>query len=68
MEGLRIRIPQVFHCINEGCLEYVYRPNWSCMECALLSRMRQEMTAATLTRKSKVVHSSPLRSDTSGRR
>lgn len=62
MEGLRIRIPQVFHCMSDGCLEYVYRPNWTCMECALLARMRQEVAAATLPSESKLVHRPPLRS------
>ena len=64
MEGLRIRIPQVFHCVKEGCLEYVFKPDRACVDCRLLSRMRQKVATTALARESKLVHGSPLRSDT----
>ena len=64
MEALRIRIPQVFQCVKEGCLEYVYKQDRICMECRLLARMRQEVAATTLPSESKVVHRTALRSHT----
>jgi hypothetical protein len=68
MEGLRIRIPQVFHCIKEDCLEYVYRSDRVCMKCRSLSRMRQEMAATTLASEPKIVHRPTLCGDTGGGR
>lgn len=64
MEPLRIRIPRVFHCIKEDCLDYVYREDRMCGRCRLLTRVREEVPTAALTSESKLVHRPTLRSHT----
>jgi hypothetical protein len=69
MEGLRIRIPQVFHCLRDECKEYTRSTTYICRKCRteiLLSRMREEVTAATLARETQVIHSTTLRRHLSG--
>jgi hypothetical protein len=57
MEGLRIRIPQIFPCVEDGCLQYNKKPEKRCRGC-LLARVRKEMAAATLTSQAEVIHGS----------
>jgi hypothetical protein len=66
MEGLRIRIPQIFHCLTDDCTEYTRNPQGFCQLCRLLARMREEVTPATLTSQPKFIHSPPLRRYLSG--
>lgn len=69
MEGLRIRIPQVFQCLGEECKEYTRSTTSICRKCRtelLLSRMREEVAAATLARETQLVHSTTLRRHLSG--
>jgi hypothetical protein len=66
MEGLRIRIPRLFPCVEDDCFEYAKRPGKRCRDC-LLTWMRQEMTTATLTRQAQLIHSPSLRGDPGSR-
>jgi hypothetical protein len=70
MEGLRIRIPQLFPCVEDGCLRYANKPEKRCRGCclALLTRMRQEMATTTFSSEPKIVHCPTLCSDASGGR
>ena len=68
MEPLRIRIPDLQYCSNDDC--YRLTRNSVCKHCIYKTfsdtRMRQEMSPAALPRKSKLVHSTPLRRFLSG--
>jgi hypothetical protein len=69
MEGLRIRIPQIFHCFVDDCIEYTRSTTYICRKCRtkmLLARMREEVTPATFARETKTIHSPPLRRYLSG--
>jgi hypothetical protein len=69
MEGLRIRIPRVFHCFVDGCKEYTRNPGLVCRTCRtemLLARVSEEVAAAALAREAQFVHSTPLRRHLSG--
>lgn len=68
MEGLRIRIPQVFVCKMDDCREYTSNTRYICRKCRiaiLLSRMREEMASAAFTREPELVHRTALRSHSS---
>lgn len=64
MEPLRIRIPDLQYCSKDGC--YRITRNSVCKKCIYSTfsdpRMCQEMSPATLSRQTEVVHSTPLRS------
>jgi len=69
MEGLRIRIPQIFHCFVDDCIEYTRSTTYICRKCRtkmLLARMREEVAAAALARESQIVHGTTLRRHLSG--
>ena len=68
MEGLRIRIPQFFPCVERDCLQYASQPERRCIGCRLilLARVRKEMAAATLAGEAKFIHSSTFRGHTGG--
>lgn len=58
---LRIRIPAVFPCFTVACTEVTR--NLYCRECLLDAGVCEEVPPATLPRKIKVVHSTPLGCD-----
>jgi hypothetical protein len=64
MEGLRIRIPEVYYCCTERC--YRLSRQFVCKRCVsdMFSdaRMRQEVSPTTLPSEPKVVHRTPFRS------
>jgi hypothetical protein len=60
---LRIRIPNISHCAKGSCVELTKTKY--CMDC-LYARVCEEVSPTTLPSKPKVVHCSPLGSD-SGR-
>jgi hypothetical protein len=60
MEGLRIRIPQIYNCTNTDCKRYTYNPEGPCYQCRLLTGMREKVTTTTLTSEPKLVHSASL--------
>jgi hypothetical protein len=55
---LRIRIPEIYPCLTPDCTEVSRR--LYCKDCLSDAGVREEMSPATLTRKIKIVHSSPL--------
>ena len=67
MTDLRIRIPKVDYCRVDDCRDYAEGSGLLCRKCkldclrtALDAWMRKKVTTTTLSRKSKVVHSTPL--------
>ena len=58
---LRIRIPEIYPCITPECTE-VSR-NLYCIECRLDAGVCEQMPPATLSRQPKIIHCSPLSSD-----
>jgi len=59
---LTIRIPLVWVCEKEDCFKVSKYP--TCNTCYFSnSRVSEEVSPTTLTRKTKIIHSTPLSSD-----
>jgi hypothetical protein len=60
---LRIRIPEIYHCFSPDCTQVSRR--LYCKDCLSDARVREEVSPATLTRETKIIHSPPLSRDLS---
>ena len=67
MTDLRIRIPKVDYCRVDDCRDYAEGSGLLCRKCklaflrtALDAWMRKKVATTTLSRESKLVHSTPL--------
>jgi hypothetical protein len=60
---LRIRIPEIYPCFTPDCTELSRK--LYCNECLLDARVCEQMAPATLSRQPKIIHCSPLSSDSS---
>lgn len=68
MEGLRIKKPEIYVCVNTRCIRYTRIEEGECTKCTrkLHTRVGKEVSATALAHQTELCHSTPLRRNLCG--